>query len=186
MMFLIFRLRVTETDIWFKTRSLVLQEQKLQVINLQSNLEKIIQDKLSLTSATTVFHDNLSQFLGSKVVGDKQSNVGSVYRLQAEADEELRFLAHDYELLIEDVDRALVVRKEAVRKLSTVKKGADAGKADEETMQAAQEHFDSINQSMRRELEHFDTIMRDEFSTAFNDYNKKYEEALQSRKTNQF
>ena len=31
-----------ETDLWFKTRSLLLQEQKSLVINLQSNLKKIV------------------------------------------------------------------------------------------------------------------------------------------------
>merc|ERR1712212_352893 len=82
-----------ETDLWFKTRSLLLQEQKSHVINLQSNLEKIVKEKLSLTSATNIFHDNLSQLLGNNVLQEDSSISGGIFKQQAEADEELIFLA---------------------------------------------------------------------------------------------
>ena len=179
-------MRVTETDIWFKTRAIVLKEQKIQVINLQSNLQKIIQDKLSLSAATNTFHDNLTQFMGSMVVGDKESMVGGVYKHQAEADEELYFLAEDYEKMIEAADRALAVRKEALRGLIGKRNRFEAGKEDHENMEVAKDNFDVLNQTMRRELEHFDTVMGDEFSRAFDDYNRKYEKALNRKEVNQF
>ena len=175
-----------ERDIWFKTRSLALQEQKIQLINLQANLEKIILEKLALTSATTIFHENLSTFLGSNIVADSQSMVGDVYKQQAETDEELIFLAQDFEEMIDDAVTALAVRKVAVRKLCKVKRRLEAGKTDQATMDVAKKDFESVNQNMRRELEHFDTRMRDEFSKALIDYNLKYEETLYRHKAERF
>ena len=167
-----------ETDLWFKTRSLLLQEQKSHVINLQSNLKKIVKEKLSLTSATNIFHDNLSQFLGSNVLQEDSSISGGIFKQQAEADEELIFLAKDYENMIDDVIKVLEIRKSAVRRLNKMKIMVEAGKGNQEELERAANKFDSLNQNMRRELEHFENVMMDEFNKAFNIYNKKYDKAM--------
>ena len=167
-----------EKDLWFKTRSLLLQEQKSHVINLQSNLKKIVKEKLSLTSATNLFHDNLSQFLGNNVLQEDSSISGVIFMQQAEADEELIFLAKDYENMIDDVIKILEIRKVAVRRLNKIKSMVQAGKVDQEELERATNKFDSLNQNMRRELEHFENVMMDEFNKAFNIYNRKYDKAM--------
>ena len=172
-----------ETDLWFKTRSLLLQEQKSHVINLQSNLKKIVKEKLSLTSATNIFHDNLSQFLGSNVLQEDSSISGGIFKQQAEADEELIFLAKDYENMIDDVIKVLEIRKSAARRLNKMKSMVQAGKRDQEEFERATNKFDSLNQNMRRELEHFENVMMDEFNKAFNIYNRKYDKAMFRNKT---
>ena len=45
-------------------------------------------------------------------------------------------------------------------------------------MDSAQTNFDKLNQTMRRELEHFDGIMREEFGETFDKYQKQYKAAL--------
>ena len=45
-------------------------------------------------------------------------------------------------------------------------------------MSDAQGNFDKLNQNMRRELEHFDTVMREEFGETFDKYHKQYRTAL--------
>ena len=47
-------------------------------------------------------------------------------------------------------------------------------------MDSAQTEFDKLNQNMRRELEHFDTVMRGEFGETFDKYHKQYRAALSS------
>lgn len=169
---------VLETDLWFKTRSLLLEEQKSQLIDLQSNLKKIVKEKLSLTSATNIFHDNLAQFLGNNVVQEDSSISGGIFKHQAEADEELVFLAKDYENMINDVLKIMEIRKAEVRRLDKIKNMVRAGKVDQEELERATNKFDSLNQNMRRELEHFENVMMDEFNKAFNIYNRKYDKAM--------
>merc|ERR1719233_1952499 len=124
-----------EKDLWFKTRSLLLQEQKSHVINLQSNLQKIVKEKLPLTSATNIFHDNLSQLLGNNVLQEDSSISGGIFKQQTEADEELIFLAKDYENMIDDVIKVLEVRKVAVRRLNKIKSMVQARKVDQEELE---------------------------------------------------
>ena len=45
-------------------------------------------------------------------------------------------------------------------------------------MNSAQSNFDKLNQNMRLELEHFDTVMRAEFGETFDRYHKQYRTAL--------
>ena len=52
------------------------------------------------------------------------------------------------------------------------------GEIDTEKMTDAQGNFDKLNQNMRRELEHFDTVMREEFGETFDKYHKQYRTAL--------
>ena len=52
------------------------------------------------------------------------------------------------------------------------------GDIDTEKMDSAQSNFDKLNQNMRRELEHFDTVMRAEFGETFDRYHKQYRTAL--------
>ena len=52
------------------------------------------------------------------------------------------------------------------------------GDIDTEKMDSAQTNFDKLNQNMRRELEHFDTVMREEFGETFDKYHKQYRAAL--------
>ena len=54
------------------------------------------------------------------------------------------------------------------------------GEIDTEKMDSAQTEFDKLNQTMRRELEHFDTVMRAEFGETFDKYHKQYRAALSS------
>ena len=137
-----------------------------------------MKEKLSLTSATNIFHDNLSHFLGSNVLQDDSSISGGIFKQQAEADEELIFLAKDYENMIDDVLKVLEIRKTAVRRLNQMKSMVQEGKVDQEELERATNKFDSLNQNMRRELEHFENVMMDEFNKAFNIYNRKYDKAM--------
>ena len=57
------------------------------------------------------------------------------------------------------------------------------GEIDTEKMNSAQTEFDKLNQNMRRELEHFDTVMRGEFGETFDRYHKQYRAALSSTST---
>ena len=57
------------------------------------------------------------------------------------------------------------------------------GEIDTEKMDSAQTEFDKLNQTMRRELEHFDTVMRGEFGETFDRYHKQYRAALSSTST---
>ena len=52
------------------------------------------------------------------------------------------------------------------------------GDIDTEKIDSTQSNFDKLNQNMRRELEHFDTVMRAEFGETFDRYHKQYRTAL--------
>ena len=58
--------------------------------------------------------------------------------------------------------------------------GEKAGQLDTEKVEGAQGEFDKLNQTLRRELEHFDNVMKDEFGQTFNKYHKQYRTALSS------
>ena len=80
--------------------------------------------------------------------------------------------------MIDDVIKVLEIRKSAVRRLNKMKIMVEAGKGNQEELERATNKFDSLNQNMRRELEHFENVMMDEFNKAFNIYNKKYDKAM--------
>ena len=80
--------------------------------------------------------------------------------------------------MIDDVIKVLEIRKVAVRRLKKMKNMVQAGKIDQEELEGATNKFDSLNQNMRRELEHFENVMMDEFNKAFNIYNRKYDKTM--------
>ena len=152
----------------------MLQEQKLHVIHLQKSLSKIIKEKLTLISATNVFNENLSHILENKNIMMDKVNVEEVFRNQAEADEDLRNLAFDYELLIEDAWMALEIRKKRLQRRNKVLKEFSQGKIGSDAKDDAEREFVELSQRMRRELEHFDMVMKAEFREGTVDHNFKY------------
>ena len=152
----------------------MLQEQKLHVIHLQKSLSKIIKEKLTLISATNVFNENLSHILENKNIMMDKVNVEEVFRNQAEADEDLRNLAFDYELLIEDAWMALEIRKKGLQRRNKALKAFSQGKIGSDAKDDAGREFVELSQRMRRELEHFDMVMKAEFREGTVDHNFKY------------
>lgn len=113
-------------------------------------------------------------------VAEFQNTMADLYLQQAEADEMLYFLAMDYKGILEAVDAALARRRRALKNLQKEikKSGSEKGNIDPEKIETEQLSFDKINQTMRRELEHFDTVMREEFGETFDKYHKQYRTAL--------
>ena len=193
---------ITDNDSWFKTRDIQQAELKKQMKQLQKDIKQMSREKMSLFVATTTFRRNLVNLLGSggrekaavsqsgngkdestnilNKVANFQNVMADLYLHQAEADELLFFLAIDYQRLLESVDTALAERRQALKCLmkETKKHGAAKEDADLSKVEAAQNTFDKLNQTMRRELEHFDKIMKDEFGDTFDKYHKQYRTAL--------
>ena len=71
-------------------------------------------------------------------------------------------------------------RRHALKHLikETKKNGGEKGEADLTKVEEAQSNFDKLNQTMRRELEHFDKVMKEEFGDTFDKYHKQYRTAL--------
>lgn len=122
-------------------------------------------------------------------VAEFQNTLADLYLSQAEADEMLYFLAKDYQRLLEAVDVAMSDRRKAMKILMRAqnKSSKNKGKseeADEEiedpinTLEEAQKIFDKVSQTLRRELGHFDTVMREEFGDTFSRYHSQYKTAL--------
>ena len=115
-------------------------------------------------------------------VAEFQNVMADLYLQQAEADEMLYFLALDYKGILAAVDAALARRRRALKTLQKEikKNGSSKGEIDTEKIESSQSSFDKLNQTMRRELEHFDTVMREEFGETFDKYHKQYRTALSS------
>ena len=115
-------------------------------------------------------------------VAEFQNVMADLYLQQAEADEMLYFLAVDYKGILAAVDAALARRRRALKTLQKEikKNGSSKGEIDTEKIESSQSSFDKLNQTMRRELEHFDTVMREEFGETFDKYHKQYRTALSS------
>ena len=197
-----FRFTVTDNDSWFKTRDIQQAELKKQMKQLQTDIKQMSREKMSLFVATTTFRRNLVNLLGSggrekaavsqsvngrdksmnilNKVAEFQNVMADLYLQQAEADELLFFLAIDYQRLLDSVDIALAERRHSLKDLlkETKKHGGEKGDADIEKVEEAQTNFDKLNQTMRRELEHFDTVMKEEFGNTFDKYHKQYRTAL--------
>eukprot|EP00090_Calanus_glacialis_P046171 TRINITY_DN8925_c0_g1_i1.p1 TRINITY_DN8925_c0_g1~~TRINITY_DN8925_c0_g1_i1.p1 ORF type:complete len:517 (-),score=153.83 TRINITY_DN8925_c0_g1_i1:14-1417(-) len=193
---------VTDNDSWFKTRDVQQTELKKQMKQLQTDIKQMSREKMSLFVATTTFRRNLVNLLGSggrekaavshsangkdqstnilNKVADFQNVMADLYLQQAEADELLFFLAIDYQRLLESVDTASAERRHALKHLmkETKKHGGEKGEADLTKVEEAQTNFDKLNQTMRRELEHFDKVMKEEFGDTFDKYHKQYRTAL--------
>jgi hypothetical protein len=60
----------------------------------------------------------------------------------------------------------------------TKKHRGENGEADLTKVEEAQTEFDKLNQTMRREMEHFDKVMKEEFGDTFDKYHKQYRTAL--------
>ena len=60
----------------------------------------------------------------------------------------------------------------------TNKHGVAKEDADLSKVQEANNNFDKLIQTMRRELEHFDKMMKEEFGNTFDKYHKQYRTAL--------
>ena len=196
------RYLVTDNDSWFKTRDVQQTELKKQMKQLQTDIKQMSREKMSLFVATTTFRRNLVNLLGSggremagvshsgngkdqrtnilNKVADFQNVMADLYLQQAEADELLFFLAIDYQRLLESVDTASAERRHALKHLmkETKKHGGEKEEADLTKVEEAQDKFDKLNQTMRRELEHFDKVMKEEFGDTFDKYHKQYRTAL--------
>ena len=86
------------------------------------------------------------------------------------------------------VQMDLEIQLKIAKKLNKVKKIPDASEApvidaDENSfVEKAQIKFDYISQTLRRELEHFDYVMRQEFEKAFAAYSATYWSSLSKTK----
>ncbi len=54
-----------------------------------------------------------------------------------------------------------------------------------EEIEKIQVRFDKISQTLRRELEHFDFVMREEFDNAFTAYNASYWDSMKKISSHQ-
>ena len=193
---------MADNDSWFKTRDIQQAELKRQMKQLQKDIKKMSREKMSLFVATTTFRRNLVNLLGSggrekaavtqtgsgkdesinilNKVANFQNVMADLYLQQAEADELLFFLAIDYQRLLDSVDTALAERRQALKYLVKERKKHGVAKEDVDLskVETAQNTFDKLNQTMRRELEHFDKMMKEEFGNTFDKYHKQYRTAL--------
>lgn len=193
------RLTVTDTDIWFKTREMQQADLGKQMVQLQKDIKQMSKEKMSLFVSTTTFRRNLVSLLSSSSSGRERSSGGDretsnsvmnrvaefqnvmadLYLQQAEADEVLHHLASDYRLMLGSVERALNERRRALKLLQKeTKRHSGAKDEDADKLNTAKADFDKKSQTLRRELAHFDTVMREEFSKTFDRYHQQYRDAL--------
>ena len=89
------------------------------------------------------------------------------------------FLANDYLRMVEVVERVFGDRRIVMKKLNKILKDMK----DTEKIDKAQVTFDKLSQTMRRELEHFDNVMKEEFSETFSAYHSQYQTSINNTST---
>jgi len=192
------KLMVSDNDIWFKTRELHQKELRTQLTTLKNDIKTMSEEKMQLFVATTTFRRNLLELVAAggsqrmsarsskeregndllKKVADLQNGMADLYLNQAEADDLLAFLALDYTRMLDSVEHCMDVRRQNLKELQKVTKKKTKMLDKMAELDDRQADFDKISQNLRRELEHFDLQMRDEFGETFTAYHQQYTNAL--------
>ncbi len=164
---------------------------------------------LLLVGRSTVRENDFSHVVDQVV--DAQRVMSTMYDEQADADDHIVQIAGDYMLMIEAAQDVLARRRKVLMDLEgqrkkdkknssvkTIKKSAvdvdgveeaqenavavDAVDHDKLELERTEQKFAAINQTVRRELEHFDFVMREEFEKAFAAYSATYWSSLSKTK----
>ena len=185
------RFTVSEQDPWFQTRSAQLDALSKQLKEMRSNLKDMSEYKQKLYASASAFqrdlmtmpinksknnsnNDGLSAIIDD-VVGCHKT-MGLIHQEQAKADELVVDLAVDYERLVSHSKEVIGQRRKYQENMQKARKGKKNAALEE--IEKIQTDFDKLSQSIRRELEHFDFVMREEFQEAFEAYNHQYWRSL--------
>jgi len=154
-----------------------------------------------LVGRSSVRANDLSQVIDNVV--DATRIMSSIYEEQGNADDHIVQISGDYKLMVIAAQDVLSRRKKVQMDLELeVKKAKKLNKSvaplkeasseapvigmDEQSatssLDRAQIKFDNLSQTLRRELEHFDFVMRDEFEKAFAAYSATYWSSLSKTK----
>lgn len=183
------RFTVTEHDPWFQTRNSQLDTLTKQLREMQENLKDMSELKTKLFAKTNDFQRGLVSMLVSKEnnmgniinqVVDCHKTMGLIHQEQAKADDLIVQLAWDYERLVSSAKDVLAQRRKFQQEMQKVQKG----KNPLEEIEKIQVQFDKVSQTIRRELEHFDFVMKDEFEEGFSAYNSTYWHTLKKSSKN--
>lgn len=153
---------------------------------------------LLLVGRSSVRESDFSHVIDQVV--DSQRVMSSIHYEQANADDHIVQISGDYVQMVASAQEVLARRRKVQMDLERESKkarkgqtkmapdGTDAtsevaitdGKSD---LEALESKFESVNQTVRRELEHFDYVMREEFEKAFSAYSATYWTSLDKTKT---
>ncbi len=186
------RFTVSEQDPWFQTRVAQLNSFARQLSEMRSNLRDMGSQKRRLHAATANFQRGLVSMLVGRsttreggslgaVIGevvDCHKVMAAIHQEQSVADDLVVELAEDYCLLIESARQTLAERRKCQEKMRAAQKLKNNPL---EEIEKAQAQFDKLSQAVRRELEHFDFVMREEFGEAFEAYKTTYWMSLKKR-----
>lgn len=182
---------VTEHDPWYQTRHAQLTTLTKQVREMQSNLKHMADLKKKLADTSTDFQRGLMAMLVNRPsrenglgniineVVDCHKTMGLINQEQSQADELIVQLAVDYEKLVSAAKDVMALRRKYQQQMQKAQKGKNS--LDE--IEKIQKEFDKMSQIIRRELEHFDFVMREEFEETFTAYNSRYWQSLSQTKT---
>ncbi len=189
------KLTVTEHDPWFQTKQVQLKTLSKQLGEMERNLHEMALQKQRLYAVTGDFqrglvsmvvsrpsrgeagHSPLSVVMADVVACHKA--MGLIHLEQARADELVVQLAADYERLVAAALLGLTRRKGFLQQMQRAQKAKNALEA----IESIQGHFDKFSQTLRRELEHMDFVMREEFRDVFDAYNAAYWQAISKTDT---
>lgn len=151
-----------------------------------------------LVGRSTVRENDFAHIIDQVV--DAQRIMSTLYDEQADADDHLVQISEDYKLMIIAAQDTLIRRrkvqmqfekeeKKAKKKAVKMVKKEDTSEAPIEEitneisdLEKAEEKFNAVSQTLRRELEHFDYVMREEFERAFAAYGATYFGSLSKSK----
>ena len=150
-----------------------------------------------LVGRSTVRENDFAHIIDQVV--EAQRTMSSMYDEQADADDHLVQISEDYKLMILAAQDTLIRRRKVqmqfekeekkARKKSVkmIKKDDSEAPIEEITnevsdLDKAEEKFNAVSQTLRRELEHFDFVMREEFEKAFAAYGATYFGSLSKSK----
>lgn len=179
---------VSEQDPWFQTKVAQLNTLSHQMKQLEKNLKGMSEQKRKLGRTVNDFQVGLSNMSVGRTTRDGNlTNVikeviqchkamAKMQEEQSKADEIIEQLAVDYQDLVKSAKSTLKYRSRYQKDMQKVQKG----KNPLEEIEKIQVGFDKISQTIRRELEHFDFVLRDEFEEVFRAYNTRYWASLAS------
>lgn len=151
-----------------------------------------------LVGRSTVRENDFAHIIDQVV--DAQRIMSTLYDEQADADDHLVQISEDYKLMIIAAQDTLIRRRKVQMRFEKEEKKAKKKSVKmvkkEETSEApieeitnelsdvekAEEKFNGVSQTLRRELEHFDYVMREEFEKAFAAYGATYFGSLSKSK----
>ncbi|TRY71580.1 hypothetical protein TCAL_11295 [Tigriopus californicus] len=179
---------VSEQDPWFQTKVAQLNTMSQQMKQLEKNLSGMSDQKRKLGRTVNDFQAGLSNMSVGRTSRDGNLNqvikeviqchktMAQMQEEQSKADEIIEQLAVDYQHLVKSAKTTLQHRSRYQKDMQKVQKG----KNPLEEIEKIQVSFDKISQTIRRELEHFDFVLRDEFEEVFRAYNTRYWASLAS------